>query len=299
MSGISVSGRTRVAAVIGDPVTHSLSPAIHNAAFAALGLDWIYVALPVRRARGSDAVRAIPDLGLAGMNVTMPHKADAARACDQLSDDAAALGSVNTVVPGHDGRLVGDSTDGPGFVAALREAGVEIEGGRALVLGAGGAARAVVLALGRLEASLVVAARRPEAARRAAALAPGGRAVSMGSLDLELSRANLVVNATPLGMGGEGPPFRTELLTPGHVVVDLVYAPLETVLLASARRLGATPVDGLGMLVHQAALAFKAFTGWDAPVAAMRAAAREAIADRGGSGRADASRRPVPPGLPG
>lgn len=284
MTVTGLSGRTRVAAVIGDPVSHSLSPAIHNAAFAALGLDWIYVALPVPRGRGSEAVRAIADLGLAGMNVTMPHKEAATGACDELTADAVALRSVNTVVRRPDGALLGDSTDGPGFVAALAEAGVEVEGGRALVVGAGGAARAVVLALGRLGLSLVVAARRPEEAERAAALAPGGRGVAMDALELEVVRADLVVNATPLGMGGEAPAFRTELLVPGQIVADLVYSPLETPLLEAARRLGATPVDGLGMLVHQAALAFEAFTGREAPVSAMRAAATAAIGRPSGGG---------------
>lgn len=174
-----VSAFTRVVGVIGDPVHHSLSPAIHNAAFVSLGLDWVYVAFPVPRGRGGAAVAAARDLGLAGLNVTMPHKADAAAACDDLTPDAAALGAVNTVVVRPDGRMLGDSTDGPGFLDALAEERIEVEGRRCLVLGAGGASRAVVLALGRVGAEVIVAARRPEAAADAARLAPGGQAVPL------------------------------------------------------------------------------------------------------------------------
>ncbi|MGH8999095.1 MAG: shikimate dehydrogenase family protein, partial [Acidimicrobiia bacterium] len=134
---------TKVVGVIGDPVRHSLSPAIHNAAFAACGLDWVYVAFPVARGSGGAAVGAAAALGLAGLNVTMPHKEDAASACDDLTADAAALAAVNTVVVGAGGRTLGDSTDGGGFLAALAADGIDVAGRSVLVLGAGGAARAV------------------------------------------------------------------------------------------------------------------------------------------------------------
>src|SRR5919109_4717791 len=136
-----LSGHTRVVGVIGDPVTHSLSPTLHNAAFEALGLDWVYVAFPVPRGRGVDAVAAVPALGLAGLNVTMPHKEDVAGACHELTADAAALRSVNTVAALPDGSTLGDSTDGPGFLDALAEDGISVEGKAVLVLAAGGAAR--------------------------------------------------------------------------------------------------------------------------------------------------------------
>lgn len=273
------SGATRVAGVIGDPVTHSLSPAIHNAAFTACGLDWVYVAFPVPRGQGAAAVAAVAHLGLAGLNVTMPHKADAVRACHELTPDAGALGSVNTVI-NTPGGLLGDSTDGPGFMAALAEAGVEVAGmdGSVLVVGAGGAARAVVLALGRAGAEVVVAARRPETAAAAALLAPRARAVALPVPGEEVSAAAVVVNATPLGMAGEAPPFDAQLLRPSQVVVDLVYHPAETVLLAAARDRGARALGGLGMLVHQAALSFSAWTGLEAPLPAMKAAAEAALA---------------------
>jgi shikimate dehydrogenase len=139
-----VTGETRLAAVIGDPVRHSRSPAIHNAAYAAAGLDWVFVALEVREGRGYDAVRAMPVLGISGLSVTMPHKADAARACDELTADAAALEVVNTVVLREDGSLWGDSTDGEGLVRSLADAGLDVDGRSVLLVGAGGAARAAV-----------------------------------------------------------------------------------------------------------------------------------------------------------
>jgi shikimate dehydrogenase len=268
------SGTTRVVGVIGDPVTHSLSPAIHNAAFAACGLDWVYVAFPVPRGQGAEAVAAVAYLGLAGLNVTMPHKAAAAAACDALTADAAALGSVNTVI-NTPGGLLGDSTDGPGFLAALGEEGVEVAGRTVLVLGAGGAARAVVQALGRAGSEVVVAARRPEAADAAALLAPGARAVALPVAGEEVSAATLVVNATPLGMAGEAPPLDPGLLGPSQAVIDLVY--IDTPLLAAARARGARATGGLGMLVHQAALSFTAWTGLEAPLPAMKAAAEAAL----------------------
>jgi shikimate dehydrogenase len=151
-----------VVGIIGDPVAHSRSPAIHNAAFAELGLDWVYVAFPVPRGAGEAAVGAVRVLGLAGLNVTMPHKSAAAVACDELSDAARALDSVNTVV-NHNGVLFGDSTDGAGLLAALRDERLNVSGAGVLVLGAGGAARAIVHALGRAGARITVAGGRPHA----------------------------------------------------------------------------------------------------------------------------------------
>ncbi|HZR14151.1 MAG TPA: shikimate dehydrogenase [Acidimicrobiia bacterium] len=269
----AVTGATRVAGVIGDPVAHSSSPALHNAGYRALGLDYVYVAFPVPAGRGGDAVRAVPALGLAGLNVTMPHKADAARACDDLSDDAGTLGVANTVVPRDGGRVYGDSTDGPGFVAALRDDGVDPCGRGVVVIGAGGAARAIVLALGRAGARVTVAARRRDACEAAAALAPGARAIGLDDLGAAVRAVDVVVNATPIGMRGEPPPFDPACLRPEHVVLDTVYHPAETPLLAAARSAGvAVAANGLGMLVHQAALAFRLMTGVDAPLDAMRAA---------------------------
>jgi len=268
-SGRVITGTTRVVGIIGDPVGHSRSPAMQNAAFDALELDWVYVAFPVRRGEGEAAVRAVATLGLAGLNVTMPHKADAAAACDDLSSEAAALGAVNTVVNA-DGTLAGHSTDGDGFLGALDDEGIAVAGQRAVVVGAGGAGRAITHALGRVGADVTVAARRPGAARSAASLAPGGVAVGLDELAVE--RFDVVVNATPIGMDGEPPPFDTALLHHGQFVFDTVY-PVETPLLRAARARGLRAAGGLGMLVHQGALSFSLWTGVEPPLEVMRAAA--------------------------
>lgn len=268
------TGRTRVAGVIGAPVDHSLSPALHNAAFAAAGLDWVYVAFPVPAGRAGEALTGMRALGLGGLSVTMPHKDDVARLVDLPSDDVVALGAANCVVPTVDGRLRGESTDGPGFVRSLGDAGVDPAGARCCVLGAGGAARAVVLALSRAGAGQVVVVNRTRSrAEQAAALAgPGGtvaRAVPDG--------VDVLVNATSVGMGTSELPVDPGALHPGLVVADLVYHPRRTALLAAAEAAGAETVGGLGMLVHQAALAFELWTGVEAPLAAMRRAAAAAL----------------------
>jgi shikimate dehydrogenase len=279
VTGHPVGAATRVAAVIGSPVRHSLSPVLHNAAFRELGLDWVFVAFEVAAGEGAAAVGAMRPLGLAGMSVTMPHKADAAGACDALSDDAAALGSVNCVTRRPDGSLRGDSTDGEGFRRALLDAGCDPAGAAVLLLGAGGAARAVALTLGRAGARLVVAARRTEAAAAVAALAPGATVVPWADRHDALRATDLVVQATPVGMSGDGAsPLESAALTPRHTVAELVYHPLETPLLRAARARGAAGIDGLGMLVHQAALAFEHWTGRPAPVPVMAAAAGAALA---------------------
>ena len=268
-SGRAITGSTRIVGVIGDPVGHSRSPAMHNAAFDALELDWVYVAFPVRRGEGAAAVRAVATLGLVGLNITMPHKADAAAACDDLSSEAGALGTVNTVVNA-DGTLAGHSTDGDGFLRALDDEGIAVAGQRAVVVGAGGAGRAITHALGRIGAHVTVAARRPDAARSAASLAPGGAAIALDELAVE--HFDVVVNATPIGMDREPPPFDTALLHDGQFVFDTVY-PVETPLLREARARGVRAAGGLGMLVHQGALSFSLWTGVEPPLEVMRAAA--------------------------
>lgn len=266
-----VQGSTRIAGIIGDPVSHSLSPAIWNAAFREAGLDWVFVAFPVAPGRAGDALAAMRALTIAALTVTMPHKADAATACDELSPTAVALGAVNAVA-NREGRLHGDSTDGEGFVMSLRDEGIEPRGLRCLVLGAGGAGRAIALALGRADAQVVVAARRLEAANDAAALTPDGHGLSLDDVGKALPDVDLVVNATPIGMRGEAPLVDPAALADGAVVADTVYHPSETPLLAAAREQGVRCIGGLGMLVHQAAISFRLFTGTEPPLEAMRTA---------------------------
>ena len=267
-----VRGATRVAGIIGDPVTHSRSPAIWNAAFREAGIDWVFVAFPVAAGAATAAVGGMRSLGIAGLTVTMPHKSEAARACDDLSPTAKALEAVNAIV-NRDGVLAGDSTDGEGLVRSLLDEGVEPAGRQCVIVGAGGAARAIARALGDAGSEVVVAARRMDAAVAAAALAPDGRALELENVADELGGADLVVNATPVGMGGEPPPIDVALLSATAVVVDTIYHPAETPLLAAAGGRGLRAVGGLGMLVHQAALSFESFTGVPAPLDAMRAAA--------------------------
>ncbi len=241
----------------------------------------MFVAFDVAPGRGGAAVEAVRTLGLVGLSVTMPHKSDAASACDVLTDDAAALGAVNSVHLGDDGRLYGDSTDGPGFYRSLLDAGHDPAGRRVLVLGAGGAARAVALTLGRQGAVVAIMARRAGAADAAAALVPGARGTTFAAVDEEVAAADIVVQATPIGMAGDpNLPFAAALLRADLVVADLVYHPLVTPLLAAARAAGAPTVDGLGMLVAQAGLQVERWTGLEAPLGAMRAAAEAGLAAR-------------------
>lgn len=275
---MTVSGVTRLAAVIGWPVEHSRSPAIHNAGFAAAGLDWFYVALPVPPGSAPAALAGMSAMGIAGLSVTMPHKAPVAATLERLSADAVALGAVNCVHR-DGGHLVGDNTDGGGFIDSLRvDEGIDPSGMRAVVFGAGGAARAVVRALaGAGAAEVAVRNRNPERAAGAARLA--GTVGVVGTTD-HLASADLVVNATPVGMGGDpAMAFDPGVCRPTAVVADLVYHPSATPLLAEAERIGLRTVGGIGMLVHQAARAFTLWTGVMAPVEAMGAAVHSGIAD--------------------
>jgi shikimate dehydrogenase len=255
---------------------------LHNAGFATIGLDWAYLAFEVPAGRGSDAVRAVGALGLLGLSVTMPHKADAAATVDVRSPTAERLGVVNTVVR-RGGELFGDSTDGEGFVDALRaDKGFEPDGKRCVIVGAGGAARSVVLALADAgAAAVVVVGRTPSRAEETAALAG---AVGRVGVVADGRDADLIVNATPIGMhgvigiGSETMPFDPDLVGPGQLVADLIYAPAVTPLLAAAAERGAATVNGLGMLVHQAGRQFTLWTGQPAPLEAMSAAALAAIA---------------------
>lgn len=262
-----------VVALLGSPIAHSLSPTLHRAAFAATGLEWDYVAFDVPVGSGGAALAAMRLLGLAGLSVTTPLKGEVAAAVDRLAPAATTLASVNTVVrDGHE--LVGHSTDGDGFVAALAAVGVDVRGCRVAVVGAGGAARSVVDALDRGGvADVVVVNRTPERAAGAARLATVGR---VGGLD-DLAGAEIVVNATSVGMGSDELPFDPALLRPEQIVADLVYHPLDTALLHAAAAAGCRTVDGLGMLVHQAVLQQELWTGTRPDPAVLRAAALEEL----------------------
>jgi shikimate dehydrogenase len=278
-----IGGGTRIVGVIGWPVLHSLSPVIHNAAFAALGMDWAYVPLPVAPGHVPDALRGLHALGFAGANVTMPHKTEIARLVDVLTDDARLLSSVNTLLVTADG-IAGHNTDAPGFDRFLRrDTGFDSADRTALLFGAGGAARACAVALARAGLrELIVALRDPSRAEPLSAAVDdlGTKISAVPFDDAPMATADLVVNATPLGAHGESLPLPA--LGRDVLVVDLLYRPRQTPLLAAARDAGATAYGGLGLLLHQAGIAFELWTGQPAPLEVMSAAALAELTAPGG-----------------
>ncbi|MFN2588121.1 MAG: shikimate dehydrogenase [Actinomycetota bacterium] len=273
------TGSSSFVGILGWPLEQTLSPVIHNVAFRRLALDWTYLSWPVEPRLLGDAVRGLRALGARGANVTMPHKETVIEHLDELSGDARAIGAVNTIQRVGD-RLVGHNTDVDGFLEFLAgDAGFDAAGRRALVLGAGGAARAVMKALDGLGAAEVsVAARSAEKAGAVAALAQraAARVEQWDAAPKAAGKADLVVNATPLGAAGEHALPGTAL-RPGQCVVDLLYVPPSTPLVDAARAAGAQAWGGLGMLVRQAAASFTIWTGQAAPIEAMSAAAIHAI----------------------
>jgi len=264
-----ITGRTKLAGIMGWPVAHSRSPALHNFWLDEQGLDGAYLPLPVRPEQLAQALLALPVLGFRGCNLTIPHKQMALSVVDRVEPLARRIGAMNTVIVSADGSLEGRNTDVYGFRENLREGAPDWEPARgpAVVLGAGGAARAVVAALiemGVAELRLMNRThdRADRVAEELAASRVGISVLPWEARDAALEDAGLLVNATSLGMTGE-PELAIELsrLPPPAVVVDLVYAPLETALLAAARRRGHCVVDGLGMLLHQGRPGFEAWFG--------------------------------------
>ncbi|WP_442970675.1 shikimate dehydrogenase [Roseomonas sp. USHLN139] len=256
-----ISGKARLAGVLGWPASHSRSPLLHGHWLRRHGIDGTYIPLQVRPDDFAEAVRALVKLGFRGANVTIPHKEAAFSLCDEVDASARRAGAVNTLVF-RDGRILGSNTDGFGFLESVREQapGWQASAGPAVLLGAGGAARAIAAAL--LDAGCPKLTIVNRSAERAEALAAelGGPVVVSDTPPL--ADAALLVNSTSLGMAGQ-PPLEIDLSPlPGHaIVVDAVYVPLETPLLAAARARGLVGVDGLGMLLHQARPGFEAWFG--------------------------------------
>jgi shikimate dehydrogenase len=256
---------------------------MHNQAFRELGLNWQYLLLPVRPEDVREAVRGLRALGFAGANVTVPHKLAVMEGLDEVTPEAQAIGAVNTIV-NRDGYLLGYNTDGIGFLRALREGGFSPENCHALLLGAGGASRAVLYGLLTEGVEVTIVNRTLSRAERLAQEFGELFAVKIPVMTFDspiilqeaLNQANLLVNATSVGMHphSEASPLPGDIrFPPSLTVYDLVYNPLETRLLADARAAGASAIDGLGMLIHQGAAAFSLWTGEEAPVEVMRAAA--------------------------
>jgi len=287
-SSAQINGATQVVGVIGWPIQHSLSPPMHNAAFRALGLNWVYVAFAVHPDNVGAAITGMRALGLRGLNVTIPHKAAVVSHLDEISPTSRQLGVVNTIVNA-DGHLRGDSTDGAGFIRALEEAGEGITDNRLLLIGAGGSARALAMAAAQEQPEeLIILNRTPQRAVelaelvRAAAGLEAVRSIALDSPEVAraVSSADVIIDATPVGMyphAEVAPIVSPEWLRPGQLVCDLTYNPRDTVLLQAAREAGTRTLDGTGMLVHQGAIAFEQWTGEEAPIEVMRLALLEAL----------------------
>jgi shikimate dehydrogenase len=268
---MKISGTTNVVAILGYPVEHSLSPSMHNAAFERMGLDYCYVAFPVHPHALKEAVLGVRALGFAGLNVTVPHKEAIMPVLDRVESEASFMGAVNTVV-NRDGKLIGHNTDGRGFMRSLEEEGVEVEGKRVLLVGAGGAARAVSWYVSEKASELSIFNRTPERAERLVSdLSINRKNVSrVETLDaVEVGEVDIIINATSLGLREEDPlPFDVAGLHEGQTVVDLIY--LETKTLREASSRGCRVLGGLGMLLWQGMLAFELWTGHLPPGDIMR-----------------------------
>lgn len=275
----SISFRTQVCAVIGNPVAHSLSPAIHNAAFEFLGLDFVYVACKVEDLKSALAgVRAIDNFR--GLSVTIPHKIEAMKYVDEIAEVDRSIGAINTVIHEQD-KLIGLGTDGPSALKAIVHEGVDLEGKNILMLGAGGAARAIAFTLARrtglhelsiLDISETLLQGFTADLRNSTNAGIRAELLTQRSLAAAMEKAEVVIHCTPVGMhpNENASLIPAELFRREQVVFDIVYTPLETKLLAGAKSRGCTVIPGVEMFINQAVLQFEHFTGVAAPVEVMR-----------------------------
>lgn len=282
---MAISAKTQVCAVIGDPIKHSLSPAIQNAAFNALGLDFVYTAFKVKPAEVGDALAGMRALGIAGLNVTMPHKEAVIAYLDEIEEAAKFLNSVNTI-HNTDGKLFGYSTDGVGALNALKENGATPKGKRVLLLGSGGAARAIAYTLVQETDELVVLNRTvSEAKELAASLRQRfNKKIVADALTPEVVKkviadSDILLNATSIGMKPNVTQslVEPEMLKPDLTVMDIVYNPIETKLSLDAKAVGAKVISGVEMLIYQGAASFEIWTKTQAPVEVMRKAALQQL----------------------
>jgi len=287
MAGNMISGKTRVCGVIGDPIEHTMSPVMHNAAFNRLGLDYRYLAFRVRKEELSKAVEGMRALNIRGLNVTIPHKVAVIPLLDKIDPLAEKIGAVNTIV-NDDGVLTGYNTDATGFLRALLEQGVDPAGKRTVVLGAGGASRAISFAIAGRGAHLVILNRQLEldwaeelAQRISHTFKREVKALKLDepNLSVVLEKADILINTTSVGMTPDisETPVSTGLLKSGLVVFDAVYNPIKTRLLKEAEQAGAQVIGGLDMLAWQGALAFEKWIGQRAPLDLMKAEAIKAL----------------------
>jgi len=283
---IAISTGTQICAIIGNPVTHSLSPAIHNAAFDALDLDFVYVAFRVENVK--DALTGMSALeNFRGMSVTIPHKIEIIKYVDEISDLDRHIGSINTVI-NEGGRLLGLGTDGPGALKAIRDAGVGLDDRKVLMLGSGGAARAIAFTLAqsaRLKGIVLLDIDATMLKKLASDLEAGtdtpigSDMMTEASLIENMQEANLIIHCTPIGMHPHEASslVPAELFRPEQVVFDVVYTPLKTKLLTEAEANGLKVISGVDMFVNQAVLQFERFTGIDAPEDVMHQVVMEQL----------------------
>jgi shikimate dehydrogenase len=274
-----------VCGVIGDPIEHTLSPVMHNAAFSHLKLDFVFLAFRVKAAELENAMRGMRGLGIHGLNVTMPHKNAVVKFLDELDPTVKFLGSVNTIL-NENGRLIGFDTDGVGALKALRENGVNPDGKRLLLLGAGGAAKAIAYSLAEEAEELCVLNRASEKAGELAELLSRtfgkkvlGGALSSSAVQRNLQDSDILINATSVGMyPNVGQSLvAPQWLKPDLCVMDIVYNPVETKLVKDAKAAGARVISGVEMLLYQGAASFEIWTGISAPVEVMRRAAMKRL----------------------
>jgi shikimate dehydrogenase len=278
---MDITGKTRVCGVIGDPIEHTLSPIMHNAAFNHLKLDYAFLAFKVKPAEVENAVNGMRALNILGLNVTMPHKKEVINYLDKIDQTAKFLNAVNTI-HNKNGKLLGFNTDGIGALKALKENGVNPHGKRVLLLGSGGAARAIAYALVQEADELVVLNRTVEQAKELASLLERtfnkkvvGDSLSPKIIQDNLRDSDILVNATSVGMkpNANQSPVAPEWLKPDLAVMDIVYNPIETKLDKDAKAAGAKVISGVEMLIYQGAASFEIWTGHSAPVEVMRKAA--------------------------
>jgi shikimate dehydrogenase len=283
---MQITGQTKIVGIIGDPIKHSRSPQIHNAAIAALGLDYVYVPFHVQPDNLGAAIEGFRAANVVGINVTIPHKQNVVPYLDEISREATLIGAVNTLIF-KDGTISGENTDAPGFLQAMQEEGLDVpQGGAAVVIGAGGSARAIVVALALAGVRTICITNRTVS--RAVALATdlsektGVSIYGIGLDDPKLSNAvgmsQLIVNTASTSMDVSHPLLiDPEWLEPQSIVYDIVYTPPETRLLRAAAEKDCHTIGGLGMLVHQGAIAFERWTGINPPVEIMRQALQGAF----------------------
>ena len=286
---MKISGETRVCAVIGDPVEHSLSPVMHNAAFEELNLDFVYVAFRVRKDELREAIVGAKSLDIRGLNVTMPHKSAVMKYLDEIDPTARSIGAVNTIL-NNKGRLTGYDTDGIGALKALKENGISLNGKKLLLLGAGGAGKAIAFYAAQEVEELKILNRTAQKAKDLAEVlrkkfgkSIDGNSLSAKTIRKELEDADIVVNATSVGMhpNDDQSLIDPSWLRPSLCVMDIVYNPVETKLAKDAKSIGIKVVSGVEMLVYQGAVSFEIWTDRSAPIKVMKQAILSRLSESG------------------